>query len=215
METTPTESTEEYELLRKIAALRKTRAELQAKLSHLTIQLDTYEDAARMVYGRDQYQTFISALMGETVPSMPTIYGAQETTGPKRRRMSTSWATMLVSLKDLPSFGYEQIVAVSGLKELGITLAAARSQMKTYIDGTPPYVERVGDGMFKVTKAGLDAATNSLGRAGVQAVALTAEEHAAAVSRYAQFDDLLGHADDNDVNPDEVPSTISAKDAFS
>lgn len=150
----------EHELLKKIATLRKQREALLSQVSVLNIQLESYEDAAKLVYGKDQFSAFMGALVGNVAPSMPTVYGPE----PKRKRsISVNWATVLMALGGLPSFNYDQIVSVSDIKDLGITIAAARSQMKTYI--ASGMVDRVADGIFKVTDKGRAAADESLRKA--------------------------------------------------
>ncbi|MEF3134603.1 hypothetical protein OS035_24410 [Rhizobium sp. 268] len=156
----------EHELLKKIATLRKQRDALMAQVGVLNIQLASYEDAATLVYGKDQFSAFMGALVGNVVPSMPTMYGAGaagSTETKRKRSISVNWATVLLALKGMPQFGYEQIVSVSDLKDLGINIAAARSQMKTYIGNG--LVDRVADGVFSVSEKGVAAAEDALRKA--------------------------------------------------
>ncbi|WP_428427301.1 hypothetical protein [Pararhizobium sp.] len=207
------DSTAEHELLRKIGRLRQKRADLQSEINYISIQLESYEDAAKMVYGQAQFNAFMSALMGETVPSKTPSYGPQPQTKVQKRKRSISvnWAVMLMSLKEMPTFGYPEIVSVSDLKDLGITIAAARSQMKTYID--TKLVERVGDGKFSVTDHGHQVAMEALNKLAADTSKLDPEQQSDAVKRYGKlFDDLLG--EDDDVNPNEVETTEKASDVF-
>ncbi|KQQ72438.1 hypothetical protein ASF70_12980 [Rhizobium sp. Leaf321] len=203
------ESTEEHELLRKIGRLRKKRAELQSEINYISIQLESYEDAAVMVYGQAQFTAFMAALMGEALPSKAPAYGPQPQSKFQRRKRSISvnWAVMLTSLNEMPTFGYQEIVSVSDLKNLDITIAAARSQMKTYIDGG--LVQRVGDGKFSVTDQGLRVAMEALSKVTADSTQLPSEQQSSAPQR---FDNLFD--DDDDVNPNEVQSTLSAAEAF-
>ncbi|MGO7445143.1 hypothetical protein ACC668_10595 [Rhizobium ruizarguesonis] len=156
----------EHELLKKIATLRRQRDALMSQVGILNIQLASYEDAATLVYGKDQFAAFMGALVGNMVPSMPSIYGSgsgSPSETKRKRSISVNWATVLIALKGMPQFGYEQIVSVSDLKDLGINIAAARSQMKTYI--ASGLVDRVADGVFSVSEKGVAAAEDALRKA--------------------------------------------------
>ncbi|WP_427145202.1 hypothetical protein [Rhizobium pisi] len=158
--------TGEHELLKKIATLRKQRDALMAQVGVLNIQLASYEDAATLVYGRDQFIAFMGALVGNVVPSMPTMYGsssASPSESKRKRSISVNWATILIALKSMPQFGYDEIVSVSEVRDLGITIAAARSQMKTYI--ASGLIDRVSDGVFSVSEKGVAAAEDALRKA--------------------------------------------------
>ncbi|CDZ30745.1 Hypothetical protein NGAL_HAMBI490_56150 [Neorhizobium galegae bv. officinalis] len=159
------DSGDSHELLRKIAKLQQRRDEMLAEISVLSIQIESYTDAAKMVYG-PRFSPLMTALTSpHHYPVLPGWPGFgpptnSAATHKRKRSISINWATALAHLQNLESFGYAQIVEISDLKDLKITIAAARSQMKTYVE--MGLVDRVNDGEFKVTEKGREASQEAL-----------------------------------------------------
>lgn len=98
-------------------------------------------------------------LSARYIDGMQVMQGTRkggEARAPRARTPSSDWVRMFQTLYDLydgAPFGYDEIMEVAAMLEISVQRPSLRTKMMNYSNDS--YVERVGNGEFRITDAGI------------------------------------------------------------
>jgi hypothetical protein len=124
--------------------------DINTRLRELRAELLTLEKKRERVMGQiDAYEEILSQNVGGAAE-------AGESPGRRGRGLSDGWRATLRRLSTRERFNYDDIDRETQRANLAVTLPTIRARMFKYVDDG--YVERIEDGVFRVTQKGKEAA---------------------------------------------------------
>lgn len=125
---------------------------ITSRLEELRGELRALDQRRERVLG--QIEAF-EEMMADAVAK--TAAGEPEDEGSRRSRgLSSGWKATLRKLSNRESFNYDEVLRETLRAGLGVALPTIRARMSKYAEDG--YVERLSDGVYRVTAKGRDAA---------------------------------------------------------